>query len=69
MANDEVFKRGPGRPARGDQPTKPIGVRLQPETIAALREKARREGITRSALVERLVREGLHLGVEKDEGV
>jgi hypothetical protein len=43
--------RGPGRPGRGSQPSQVIAVRLTLEEIAAVDERARRPGKSRSDVI------------------
>lgn len=52
-----IQKRGPGRPATGTHPL--VTVRLPPEMIAALDDKANAEGVSRSDVIRRLVELGL----------
>lgn len=44
-------KRGRGRPGRGAEPSHVVAVRLTLEEIAALDERAAREGKTRSEVI------------------
>ena len=50
-------KRGRGRPGRGAEPSQVIALRLTLEEIAAIDERAEREGKSRSEVI----REALHL--------
>lgn len=50
-------KRGRGRPGRGAEPSQVVALRLTLEEIAALDERAHREGKSRSEVI----REALHL--------
>ena len=52
-------RRGRGRPGRGAEPSQVVALRLTLEEIAALDERAEREGKTRSDVI----REALHLSV------
>lgn len=50
-------KRGRGRPGRGAEPSQVVALRLTLEEIAAIDERAEREGKSRSEVI----REALHL--------
>ncbi|KAM9866647.1 hypothetical protein ACIFOC_00853 [Leucobacter aridicollis] len=50
-------KRGRGRPGRGAEPSQVVALRLTRAEIAALDERAEREGKSRSEVI----REALHL--------
>lgn len=50
-------KRGRGRPGRGAEPSQVVALRLTLEEIAAIDERAEREGKSRSDVI----REALHL--------
>lgn len=50
-------KRGRGRPGRGAEPSQVVALRLTLEEIAALDERAEREGKSRSEII----RKALHL--------
>lgn len=50
-------KRGRGRPGRGAEPSQVVALRLTLEEIAAIDERAEREGKLRSEVI----REALHL--------
>lgn len=50
-------KRGRGRPGRGAGPSQVVALRLTLEEIAAIDERAEREGKSRSEII----REALHL--------
>lgn len=50
-------KRGRGRPGRGAEPSQVVALRLTVEEIAAIDERAEREGKSRSEVI----REALHL--------
>ncbi|GAA2846500.1 ribbon-helix-helix CopG family protein [Leucobacter komagatae] len=52
-------KRGRGRPGRGAEPSQVVALRLTLAEIAALDERAEREGKSRSEVI----REALHLSV------
>lgn len=52
-------KRGRGRPGRGAGPSQVVALRLTLEEIAAIDERAEREGKSRSEII----REALHLSV------
>lgn len=52
-----IQKRRPGRPATGTHPL--VTVRLPPDMIAALDDKASAEGVSRSDIIRRLVELGL----------
>lgn len=52
-------KRGRGRPGRGAEPSQVVALRLTREEIAAIDERAKREGKSRSEVI----REALHLSV------
>ncbi|MBO1900912.1 CopG family transcriptional regulator [Leucobacter weissii] len=49
-------KRGRGRPGRGAEPSQVVALRLTVEEIAAIDERAEREGKSRSEVI----REALH---------
>ncbi|MBX3142014.1 MAG: CopG family transcriptional regulator [Trueperaceae bacterium] len=44
-------KRGRGRPGRGSEPTQVVAIRLTVEEMAALDDRAAREGKTRSEVI------------------
>lgn len=50
-------KRGRGRPGRGAEPSQVVALRLTLEEIAAIDERAEREGKSRSEVI----REAIHL--------
>ena len=50
-------KRGRGRPGRGGEPSQVVALRLTLEEIAAIDERAEREGKSRSEVI----REALHI--------
>lgn len=52
-------KRGRGRPGRGAEPSQVVALRLTREEIAAIDERAKRGGKSRSEVI----REALHLSV------
>jgi hypothetical protein len=54
---ETLRKRGRGRPGRGGEPSQVVALRLTLEEIAAIDERARREGKSRSEVI----REALHL--------
>lgn len=53
---DALKKRGRGRPGRGAEPSQVVALRLTLEEIAAIDERAEREGKSRSEVI----REALH---------
>ena len=53
---DALKKRGRGRPGRGAEPSQVVALRLTVEEIAAIDERAEREGKSRSEVI----REALH---------
>lgn len=53
---DALKKRGRGRPGRGAEPSQVVALRLTTEEIAAIDERAEREGKSRSDII----REALH---------
>lgn len=48
---EALKKRGRGRPGRGAEPSQVVALRLTAEEIAALDERAEREGKTRSEVI------------------
>lgn len=54
---EALKKRGRGRPGRGAEPSQVVALRLTLEEIAAIDERAEREGKSRSEVI----REALHL--------
>jgi predicted transcriptional regulator len=53
---DALKKRGRGRPGRGAEPSQVVALRLTLEEIAALDERAGREGKTRSEVIRDALR-------------
>lgn len=53
---DALKKRGRGRPGRGAEPSQVVALRLTAEEIAAIDERAEREGKSRSDII----RDALH---------
>lgn len=52
-----LLRRGRGRPAAGEGPGKPVTVRLDESTLAALKVRAEAEGLTsQSAAIREAVR-------------
>ncbi|WP_340697159.1 ribbon-helix-helix domain-containing protein [Cellulosimicrobium funkei] len=55
-------KRRRGRPAAGDGPGKPVTVRLDEQTLTALRERAKQEGLANeSEAIRAAVRAWAHV--------
>ncbi|MDJ1371446.1 ribbon-helix-helix protein, CopG family [Gulosibacter molinativorax] len=48
---EALKKRGRGRPGRGAEPSQVVALRLTPDEISALDERAEREGKTRSEII------------------
>lgn len=53
---EALRKRGRGRPGRGAEPSQVVALRLTVEEIAAIDERAQREGKSRSEII----REAIH---------
>ncbi len=53
---EALKKRGRGRPGRGAQPSQVVALRLTVEEIAAIDDRARREGKSRSEIIREALR-------------
>lgn len=57
----ELADWGRPAPAEWNEPRERVDLRLPPSLVRVLRSRARSENVNVSALVERLVREAMHL--------
>jgi hypothetical protein len=59
---DEPLRRRPGRPAIGSAPASVESVRLEPELLDALAERAQRDEETTSSVIRKALRQYLEVG-------
>jgi hypothetical protein len=59
---DDTLHRRPGRPAIGSAPASVESVRLEPELLDALAERAQRDEETTSSVIRKALRQYLKVG-------
>lgn len=59
---DDIARRRPGRPTLGAAPARVESVRLEPELLEALSERAQRDHETNSSVIRKALRKYLEVG-------